>query len=993
MRWNPVLKLPFVLPLLFVSFLFPSQARTDELPDPDFDQPTEFAGTVVDQAGEPVPNAKVEIHYYDGKNPLQTQETQADSEGQFHFRVLVGKIGFERTSFHARSPDGSQLSFDRMEKDVSNQRPVPIQLQLEEAKTGTIRVVDRENQPVEEAKLSVRINSGFNINAFNSVSPGQYTFSYPPSDRIHSVLAWKNGLGADYELYAVPRDRRNDQNAKAPEFPDNGATLELDGASSVTINVTDSEGNPLPDVDIYPWLLFKDSENDTINLSFSNSAFSEVTDADGRVTFEWIPRWQKRPITYWLSRDGFVQTRANQMRFGPETNLSVVMTRTVPIRGRVVDAEGKPAANIMVRAQGRGYAMDGGRGIDTTKHDGTFEMQVPGEQLYLLTVDNETWVSDGVPTFVVNDNQPVEGLELTLRKPTLVSGHITDEVTGEPVGNERMSCYLYGTPLNELDGVSIANPDDSNRYVRPMIYFAAETDEDGRYELKLGDGTYSLRPPQRGKAVEFKVAGESEKQVDASIETIQKVVLQGIVRNALDGTPVPGAKLEGVAREFIRTDWKASTDPAGKFSVETDGAAAYIHVTNEDGQLASITKIDDQTKSVEIELHPVGSARGVLYQRDSDEPATNTVINYAVNVPGKNNRSFSPRFGGKVTTDDEGKFLLDSLTANQEYSLSLERDSQGRSMRVGTAFVEPGEAVDLGTLKIPSPPKPYVPPTLDERIERAMAVDGTPLQRFGRAVHRIQRSKQMLLIAVGTVDEPRLHDFMQWRYEDSDYRKVRDDYLVMAINTASDAQKEQARELLDEIGIKNIEPSIEFSLVLVDVEAKLIEHASGDDFIVDGKLSKSHVIEWLDSFRPDPIDANELFAATLAKAKKQNKRVIVQETATWCGPCHMLSDFLSEHRAWEKDYLWVKMDHRYTGAYELMKELRDGADGGIPWFAIVDADGNRLVTSNQGEGGRNIGFPSSESGQRHLKRMLMQTKLTMTEDEITSLVDQLKEDD
>ena len=260
-----------------------------------------------------------------------------------------------------------------------------------------------------------------------------------------------------------------------------------------------------------------------------------------------------------------------------------------------------------------------------------------------------------------------------------------------------------------------------------------------------------------------------------------------------------------------------------------------------------------------------------------------------------------------------------------------------------------------------------------------MAVEGTAMERFGRAVPRVQRSKQMLLIAVGTVDEPRLHDFMQWRYEDSDYRKVRDDYLVMAISTESQEQKEQARELLDELGVKNLDQSIEFSLVLVNADGELIEHVSDKDFIVEEQLSKSHVIDWLDSFRPDPIDARELLKTTLAQAKKENKRVIVQETATWCGPCHMLSDFLSEHRD--------------TGARELMQELRDGAEGGIPWFAIVDADGKRLVTSNRENDGSNIGFPSSDSGQKHLKRMLMETKLKMTEDEITSFVEHLNDDE
>ncbi|WP_144054730.1 carboxypeptidase regulatory-like domain-containing protein [Rhodopirellula europaea] len=993
MRWKPVTKLQFVYLMLLLMVLPQGQGASDELPDSDVDRLTEIAGTAVDEAGNAVPNAVVEIHYFDGSNPQRKKEAKADSDGKFQFSLPIAKTMLAATTFRAQSDDGSLLTFDRISRDASSQRPLPVQLQLEKTRPGTIQVVDQDNQPVEGANLLVQIGAYFTVDAFATSVPGQYTFSYPLSSGIRSVIAWKNGLGADYELYALSRNQRNDQNAKVPEFPEDGATLQLDGAESVTFIVKDGDGKPLADVEVYPWLLQKESENDQVNLSFGQTNFVEKTGADGQVTFDWMPQWQKSPVTFWLSRDGFVHSRGNYFPSKGNKKLSVVMNRTVPIRGRVVDPAGNPAPGITVVANGRGYATDPGRERVTTEHDGTFEMQVPGEQIYLLSVESEKWASDGVPTFVVNQNQPVDGVELRLRQPTVVTGRITDEATGDPIANERVGCYLYGTSLDDMEDVKIANPDGSNLYVRPMVYFSTQTDDEGRYELKLGNGNYSLRPPQRAKSVEFEVAGELEKQVDASIETIEKIVLQGIVRNAADGVPVPNATLDGIAREFIRTDWKAKSDADGKFAVETDGSAAYIHTTDEHGKLRSITKIDDKVKSVEIELHPVGSAQGVLHKSDSDEPASNTVIVYAIYVHAKDNRSFSPRFGGQVTTDDDGNFILPNLAANHEYVLTLAPDSQGRSVRLGTVFVEPGETVDLGALGIPAPRKPYVPPTLDERIKRAMAVDGTPLQRFSRAVPRVQRSKQMLLIAIGTIDEPRLHDFMQWRYEDSDYRKVRDDYLVMAISTESQEQKEQARELLDELGVKNLDQAIEFSLVLVNADGELIEHVSDMDFIVEEQLSKSHVIDWLDSFRPDPIDARELLKTTLAQAKKENKRVIVQETATWCGPCHMLSDFLIEHRDWEADYLWVKMDHRYTGARELMQELRDGAEGGIPWFAIVDADGKRLVTSNRENDGSNIGFPSSDSGQKHLKHMLMETKLKMTEDEITSFVEHLNDEE
>ena len=84
------------------------------------------------------------------------------------------------------------------------------------------------------------------------------------------------------------------------------------------------------------------------------------------------------------------------------------------------------------------------------------------------------------------------------------------------------------------------------------------------------------------------------------------------------------------------------------------------------------------------------------------------------------------------------------------------------------------------------------------------------------------------------------------------------------------------------------------------------------------------------------------------------------------------------------------MDHRFTGARELMKELRDGAKGGIPWFVIVDSRGKKLASSNHFKSGENIGFPSSFKGRAHLRKMLIDTRLSMSDEEIDAFVAHFK---
>jgi hypothetical protein len=92
---------------------------------------------------------------------------------------------------------------------------------------------------------------------------------------------------------------------------------------------------------------------------------------------------------------------------------------------------------------------------------------------------------------------------------------------------------------------------------------------------------------------------------------------------------------------------------------------------------------------------------------------------------------------------------------------------------------------------------------------------------------------------------------------------------------------------------------------------------------------------------------------------------------------------------WEKDYLWLKLDQRWEHAAEVAKRLRRGVAGGIPWTAVLDADGNVLATSNAPDG-QNVGFPSDAAAIAHFAAMLRGTAIRLTASEIARLAEQLK---
>jgi len=181
-------------------------------------------------------------------------------------------------------------------------------------------------------------------------------------------------------------------------------------------------------------------------------------------------------------------------------------------------------------------------------------------------------------------------------------------------------------------------------------------------------------------------------------------------------------------------------------------------------------------------------------------------------------------------------------------------------------------------------------------------------------------------------------------------------------------------------------------VVIVDKNGSQVAIANAEQLCHDGEFSKDQFLELLRQHLTTPLDAPELLAATLAQAKSENKRVLVQETATWCGPCHLFLDFLNKNRIWEKDYVWVKMDHRWTGANELMEEIRKDANGGVPWYAILDDLGNVMATSDDSESKQNIGLPSNVSGKNHFARMLKEPLRRLMDEQIDAFVALLKSD-
>ena len=103
----------------------------------------------------------------------------------------------------------------------------------------------------------------------------------------------------------------------------------------------------------------------------------------------------------------------------------------------------------------------------------------------------------------------------------------------------------------------------------------------------------------------------------------------------------------------------------------------------------------------------------------------------------------------------------------------------------------------------------------------------------------------------------------------------------------------------------------------------------------------------------EKADGAKQIADALAVAKKENKRVLLQFGANWCGWCHKL------HKLFESDaeiaamlkqaYIVVLIDVNKGHNGDINKEYGNPTRFGLPAIVILDADGKAIVTQDTGK--------------------------------------------
>ena len=171
-------------------------------------------------------------------------------------------------------------------------------------------------------------------------------------------------------------------------------------------------------------------------------------------------------------------------------------------------------------------------------------------------------------------------------------------------------------------------------------------------------------------------------------------------------------------------------------------------------------------------------------------------------------------------------------------------------------------------------------------------------------------------------------------------------------------------------------------LTILDADGKPLANQETGSLEVQGPDGKSagvkaghdpaKVLAFLKKHEAAPLDATAVYNAALLQAKADGKLVFLHFGAPWCGWCRKLEAWMDRPDiapVLSKAFVDLKIDcDRMTGGMAMLNAQRGSESGGIPWFAILDPNGQILATS-EGRAG-NIGFPSEPQEIAHFGTML-----------------------
>jgi hypothetical protein len=150
--------------------------------------------------------------------------------------------------------------------------------------------------------------------------------------------------------------------------------------------------------------------------------------------------------------------------------------------------------------------------------------------------------------------------------------------------------------------------------------------------------------------------------------------------------------------------------------------------------------------------------------------------------------------------------------------------------------------------------------------------------------------------------------------------------------------------------------------------------------VIGGVVSAAAAEKSAESKQP----AETIFRNSLAEARKSARAGFFEVSAPGCGWCRRMNRLFSNGEAAEvlrKYYVYIPVDvAENPGTADLARKLGRKKEQGTPWYAVVDANGKALATSDAPTG--NIGFPGNDQERADFLSILRSTAKGISQQEL-----------
>jgi hypothetical protein len=249
-------------------------------------------GIVRDKDGQPVADAEVWLHQ---------QKAKTAADGTFTLEYPRQALFGQSVAARNAAGDLHGYRFYPWQRTGNEKPPEFVELTLEPLVTYRAKVVDGDGKPMSGVKVIAIADHSHKIEGETSAD-GLAELQVPAAARLRTVFAKQANRGFDYVMLIKERDFYNNfSTLRQPPPSAEPILLKLDGARSLDVKLVDSDGKPMTDIGIYPWLFNKTSNgDDQFNTAFVVDEFSTKTNASGIATFDWLPNWEKsQNFTFW----------------------------------------------------------------------------------------------------------------------------------------------------------------------------------------------------------------------------------------------------------------------------------------------------------------------------------------------------------------------------------------------------------------------------------------------------------------------------------------------------------------------------------------------------------------------------------------------------------------------------------------------------------------------------------------------------------------------